>query len=113
MSDEKMFKIFNEDEISEAKIKELIKNRSDFSINSRNLSRVATKLEKIIESLGFSCRIYTENRAASIGVGLFSGVAGAAAAIGIAAHNLATFNPDFEIGKNLIDNRVNVTYKKK
>lgn len=33
-------------------------------------------------------------------------------AIGISIHNLLTYNPDFEIGKDFINSRINVTYKK-
>lgn len=39
-------------------------------------------------------------------------LAGFASAIGIAAHNLATLNPDYVIGKNKPAGRVTVTYKK-
>jgi len=38
-------------------------------------------------------------------VGLLSG-------IGISLHNVATFNPDYEIGKNKINGSITVTYKK-
>ncbi|MBF4103001.1 hypothetical protein INT80_12615 [Gallibacterium anatis] len=40
------------------------------------------------------------------------GLFGIASAVGIAAHNLATYNPDFEIGKNLVDKKINIVYKK-
>ncbi|OBW95187.1 hypothetical protein QV02_05990 [Gallibacterium anatis] len=96
-------------------LQRLIEYRMNFSINTDDLSREATRVEAVIEQNGFTCRVYTENRAVSMGATLLSGIGGvigAAAAIGIAAHNLATYNPDFEIGKNLIDKKINVTYKK-
>lgn len=69
-------------------------------------------LEQTIESKGLTCRIYTENRSAAIGAGLFAVGAGLFAAVGIAAHNLATYNPDYEVGKNLINNKITVKFKK-
>lgn len=96
-------------------LQRLVEYRMNFSINTDDLSREATRVEAVIEQNGFTCRVYTENRVASMGAALLSGIGGvigAAAAIGIAAHNLATYNPDFEIGKNLIDKKINVTYKK-
>lgn len=69
-------------------------------------------IEQSIESKGLTCRVYTENRSAAIGAGLFAVGAGVFAAVGIAAHNLATYDPDYEIGKNLINNKVTVKFKK-
>lgn len=37
---------------------------------------------------------------------------GVGAAIGIAAHNLATYDPDYEIGKNKVADTVTVKYMK-
>ncbi|WP_439259258.1 hypothetical protein [Lonepinella sp. BR2930] len=102
-------------DISNDFIRALIRNRATFSVRSPNLTDDARKIEQLIEEQGYSCRIYTENRSAAMTGSLFSGIAsvvGVASAIGIAAHNLATYDPDFEIGKNLIDKKINVTYKK-
>ncbi|MFZ7308576.1 hypothetical protein ACLSY1_10680, partial [Avibacterium avium] len=96
-------------------LQRLIEYRMNFSINTSNVIEDARIVEAFIERNGFTCRVYTENRAAGMGAALFSGVGtviGAATAIGIAAHNLATYNPDFEVGKNLLDKKINVTYKK-
>ena len=46
---------------------------------------------------------------------LFSGVAsvvGQASAVGIAAHRLATINPDYEIGKNKLAGTITVKHVK-
>lgn len=113
--DKYSYKTFRSGDLSATFIQKLIEYRMNFSINTDNLSKEAERVEKIIEQKGFTCRIYTENRAAGMGAALFSGlgsVIGAATAIGIAAHNLATYNPDFEIGKNLVDKKINITYKK-
>ncbi|MFC0323948.1 hypothetical protein ACFFHT_10355 [Gallibacterium melopsittaci] len=109
------YKTYSDESINERFIEKLIKLKVDFSIKTDDILYYARKVEEIIESNKFSCRVYTENRAALMGGGLFSGigtVVGIAAAAGIAAHNLATYNPDFEIGKDLVNKKINVTYKK-
>ena len=79
------------------------------------ISRRQDTLENTIESENLSCGIYTYGRAASVGATLIGGVArvaGLVSAIGISAHNIATFNPDYEIAKHLVDNKLTVSYKK-
>ena len=39
-------------------------------------------------------------------------VVAAATAVGTAVHNLATYDPDYEIGKNPIKSKITVTFKK-
>jgi hypothetical protein len=68
-----------------------------------------------IEPAGLKCRVYTKGRIAAAGASLLGGITGAAgiaSAISIAAHNLATYNPDYEIVKHLVDNTLSVFYKK-
>lgn len=106
---------FRSERISNKLIERLIKLKINFSIKTDNLSEEATRIEKIIEDNNFSCRVYTENRSALVGASALSGIGGLfgiASAVGIAAHNLATYNPDFEIGKNLVDKKINIVYKK-
>ncbi|MEH8131977.1 hypothetical protein OLL86_08340 [Gallibacterium anatis] len=106
---------FRSERISNKLIERLIKLKINFSIKTDNLSEEATRVEKIIEDNNFSCRVYTENRSALVGASALSGIGGLfgiASAVGIAAHNLATYNPDFEIGKNLVDKKINIVYKK-
>lgn len=106
---------FRSERISNKLIERLIKLKINFSIKTDNLSEEATRVEKIIEDNDFSCRVYTENRSALVGASALSGIGGIfgiASAVGIAAHNLATYNPDFEIGKNLVDKQINIVYKK-
>lgn len=57
--------------------------------------------------------MYTEYRSASMAT-IFSPAAilGVGAAIGIAAHNLATYDPDYEIGKNKVAGTVTVKHMK-
>jgi hypothetical protein len=91
----------------------LIRSKESFEVAglSGRLSSAVTTVENKIESNGMTCRIYTFGRVAAVG-GSFFGVIGLASAAGIAAHNLATFNPDYEIAKYPIDNHIVVKYKK-
>jgi hypothetical protein len=63
---------------------------------------------------GHDLQIYTEYRAAAVAGSLWTPtvILGIAAAVGMAAHNLATINPDYEIGKNKVAGTVTATYKK-
>lgn len=74
-----------------------------------------TLLEELIEANDHSCRIYTQARAASlmsVSIPVIGPVTALGSALGMAVHNLATYNPDFEIRKGLRD-RVRVTNHKK
>lgn len=74
---------------------------------------VCEVLEKYIESQHLKCRIYTQKRFVSGAIGLVNPIAGAAALIGIGIHNIITWDPDFEISRDLANNRISVEYKKK
>ncbi|WP_242505009.1 hypothetical protein [Avibacterium paragallinarum] len=107
-NDNKTFK----KEISNEKIKALVKCKLNFSIQTDDISREALRVERIIEENNFSCRVYTENRLASVGLSIFlPNIIGVATLAGIAAHNLLTLNPDYEIGKNILDSQINITYQ--
>ena len=89
---------YTSEDITTEKLSELIAKKASFQIVAvKNISS-GNKVEGAIEKK-IRCRVYTEYRAA------FSKfrdpnrayVAGFASVIGIAAHNLATFNPDYEI----------------
>ncbi|WAX70953.1 hypothetical protein [Gallibacterium anatis] len=103
------------DTLDTATLNKLIQNKINFSIKTENFIDDVAYIEELIEKNGFTCRVYTENRAVGIGVGLFGNVGrlmSVYTAIGIGIHNLLTYNPDFEIGKDFINSRINVTYKK-
>ena len=108
---------FTSDELTTAKLGELISKKSSFQVVAvKNIGTVVNKLEGEIEKKGLRCRVYTEYRSASLAsVAIPTGatqIFGMASAIGIAAHNLATFNPDYEIGKNKPAGTVTVIYQK-
>lgn len=96
-----------------------IRNRETFNVVGcgHKLGKAAVWVEKAIENEGLKCRIYSKGRSTLLaGFVIPTGItqiAAAAAAIGIAAHNLATFNPDYQIMKREIDHSLKVTYKKK
>lgn len=97
--------------------KEMIKNQESFEVTGcgGKMGEAAKKVEELIESQGMRCRIYTYGRVAAAGASLFGGVTGVlgvASAVGMAAHNVATLNPDYEIAKHRIDNMLTVKYKK-
>ena len=105
------------DELNWSKITKMIQKNKSFEIIglSGNLIDTVSTLENVIESENLSCRIYTYGRVASAGatlVGGVTGLAGLASVVGMAAHNIATFNPDYEIAKHLVDNKLTVSYKK-
>ena len=108
-------KTYSPHNITPELLKDLIQYKCNFSIQTKDISMAVALVEGIIEECGYKCRVYTENRSSALAAAAIPGLgllAGAAAAIGIAAHNLATYDPDFEIGKNFFDDKVNVTYKK-
>jgi hypothetical protein len=95
----------------------LIKNRESFTIIglSGKMSDAVEKVESLIEREGLSCRIFTSGRIAAAGGSFFggiTGIAGIASAIGIAAHNVATYDPDYEVAKHIIDNKLTISYEK-
>lgn len=104
-------------ELESGVAEKMIKEKSSFSIVglSGKMSDAVELIEEQIEKEGYSCRIYTYGRIAAAGGSFFGGITGllgAASAIGMAAHNLATYDPDFEVAKHLVDNKLVVTYEK-
>lgn len=107
-------KKFTADELTPEKVDGLISRNDSFQVVSvGNISSVVSKIEGRIEKMGLKCRVYTEYRSATMAA-TFSPAAlvGLGSALAIGVHNLATFNPDYEIGKNKVAGTVTVLYKK-
>lgn len=111
--------VYSIKQVSNEKISSLINTKSSFvleDIDRLNIGEAVESLEKIIESKKMSCRVYSKGRAATvaaIALPISPAVLGGwAAAVAIGAHNLATWNPDYEIAKNLATGTLTVTYKK-
>lgn len=105
------------EDLNTDRVESLIKNHADFEVTglSGRMKSAVQRLENLIESEGMRCRIYTYGRVAAAGGSFFggiTGVLGVASAVGMVAHNAATLNPDYEIAKHRIDNRLSVKYKK-
>lgn len=105
------------DDLATDKLASLIRARKSFEVVglSGRMSATVMKLENTIEINGLRCRIYTKGRIAAVGASVFGGItglAGIASAVTMAAHNLATYSPDYEIVKHLADNTLTVLYKK-
>jgi len=110
--------VYKISEISNEKILEKIKKKESFileKVESIKFHSTIETLERLIESQGLKCRIYTFGRIATAGAsvaGGVTGVLGALSGIAIAAHNIATWNPDYEIAKNFFGSSIHITYKK-
>lgn len=106
---------FTADEITLEKLDTLAMRRESFVVVAvSNIGAVVEKIEGRLEKQGLKCRVFTEYRSATVAGAFLSPtfLLGAGAAVGIAAHNLATFNPDYEIGKNKLAGTVTVKYMK-
>ncbi|VVD62022.1 hypothetical protein PEP31012_00151 [Pandoraea eparura] len=105
---------FAADELGGERLNQLIGARASFQVvGVADIGKVVEVIEGRIEKSDLECRVYTEYRSASLAT-IFSPAAifGVGAAIGIAAHNLATYDPDYEIGKNKVTGTVTVKYMK-
>jgi len=108
---------YTSDDLSTEKLDELIKNRKSFQVVAvKDIGYMVNKLEGAIEKKDLKCRVYSEFRTAAIAgiaiptpVTIFGGIAAAA---GAAVHNIATFNPDYEIGKNYVKKSISVIYQR-
>ena len=96
-------------------LSKLIYERKSFVIeNVSDVSETVKRVEHEIEKTKLSCRVYTEYRSTALAGSLWSPtvILGVASAVVIGVHNLSTWNPDYEIGKNYIKRRLSVKYKK-
>lgn len=92
----------------------LIDRRASFEVwqvDSESMFDAVGQIEAAIESQRLTCRIYTKGRILAAAAGIFSFGAGIAALIGIAAHNVLTRNPDYEICRDLANSRLSVVFK--
>lgn len=97
-----------------SRLDELIKKKESFVVRglTDQMSEAITKIESTIEKQELKCRVYTRNRAAVVAATAWVPFVSWANAAALAVHNLATMDPDYEIGKDYIDKRLHVTYKR-
>ena len=102
-------------QISDSEVDALFDQRKSFVLEDISRTSMSEAVEKI-ESRGLDCRVYTKGRAAAIAATAIPTPAtflgGLASAIAIGAHNVATWNPDYEIAKNLAMGTLTIEYKK-
>jgi hypothetical protein len=99
------------------KAEQLINQRESFEVIGLGgkMGDVVSMIENIIETKGLSCCIYTYGLVAAAGATVLGGpmgVFGLASTIGMAVHNIVTYDPDYELAKHVVDNKLSVTYKK-
>ncbi|BCR24413.1 hypothetical protein [Aquipseudomonas alcaligenes] len=105
------------EELSTSTLTQLINRKESFEVVGLGgrLTKAVSLVENKIESNAMTCRAYTVGRIGAVAGSFFGGITGAigvVSAAGIAIHNILTFNPDYEIEKYPIDNRLIVKYKK-
>lgn len=107
-------------EISDEEVSKLIDDRRSFVLENvarTSMSEAIEALEKLLKSKGLTCRVYTKGRAAALGAMAIPNPVTAAVGLGSAAfiggHNLATFNPDYEIAKNLATGTITLVAQNK
>lgn len=127
-------KKFTTDELSTEMIDELIRSKKSFEIVAiKDMDYVVNKIEGSIEKQNLKCRIYTGYRGAIAGAASVGGIATAGVLLGATAasvtaviavpavlaagaaatvHRLATYDPDYEIEKNIFDKSIKVIYKR-
>ena len=103
-------------ETVQERVRDCIHNHESFAVLNVDFgkqSNIVEMIEREIESAGLSCRVRTANRGwavAAMSIATFGGAAVAGAAI--AAHDLATKDPDYEVIKEMLGSDVAVEYKK-
>ena len=111
--DKKVLPIIPAKDLTKANLDNLTSARDSFVITGvPDFSILIAQIERAIEEKGMKCRVYTENRslaiaAAAIPTGITQ-LAGAASALGIGIHNLVTFNPDYEIARNITASKITI-----
>ncbi|MCH8493988.1 MAG: hypothetical protein LAT53_12255 [Idiomarina sp.] len=97
-----------------ANLSNLIRSKQDFTIIglAGKLNEASNNVENAIEEKGMTCRVYTRNRGYATAAAAFVPWVSWAAVGGLLAHRLATRNPDYEVGKDIVKKRLYVTYKK-
>lgn len=101
--------------LSDKHLTEFLSSHKSFvieDIDRLNIPETVETIEKVIEGLGMKCRVYTKGRSAALAAELAVPLVGWAAAAAMGVHNLATWNPDYEIAKNLITGTLTIEYKK-
>ena len=95
-------------------IRAAIRNHESFEVGGCHdrIDDAELIVERAIGGEGMTSRVFTQGRTVALAAGLVVPPAGAAVAVGLAAHNLATLNPDYEVMKRPLDKALRLTYVK-
>lgn len=110
-------RVYKLDELADEKLLKLLKDHESFIISEiphRFFPEAIKTLEKHIDNLGMKSRVFAKARKTLMAGSFFGPTAlfGVASAAFMGAHNLLTYDPDYEIAKNRITGTLTVTYKK-
>jgi hypothetical protein len=94
---------------TDAEIIKYIDRREDFHIEGNSQKENTLKVERLLESRGFSVRIKTKGREVSLLVPPLW-IVNATLQLG---HTIATWDPDWVIYKNVFGSKIEVKYYKK
>ncbi|TRW48354.1 hypothetical protein FM042_09240 [Aliidiomarina halalkaliphila] len=107
--------VYESEPSSLEEVKALLAARESFEIKSLKIGDTVRIVEQQIDKLGMKSRVFTVGRKAALLASFWgpTAVAGIASAVGMSVHNIATWSPDYEIGKNRLKGTVSVIYKRK
>lgn len=108
--------VYSASSITNEEISKLISQKKTFTIKDikkYTFDNTVETIEKLIEAEGLTCRIYVAGRITAVAAAAFTVAGGIAAGLAIAAHNLATYDPDYEVAKYFLTGCIIVTHKKK
>jgi len=112
------YDILTQHEATFRKLTELVKDRKSFKITQigKDFFEYTGCICEIIENAGYTCRLYTAHRWLCMALALIStplarGI-GIFTALSIAAHNIATYDPDYEIRRHPLDSVITVSYQR-
>lgn len=91
---------------SEEQLRKYIKDQENFQIEGGNQKEYVGRIERLLEDMGYSVRIKTKGREAT----LLLPPLWAVNATLQAAHTLATWDPDWVIYKHVFGSKIEVKY---
>ena len=107
-------RIYSLKQTSDERLLALLRSHQSFvleDIGSLKISEAVEAIEKKIESLGMTCRIYSKWRVTTLVTKLSISLFGWDTATVLGANNRVTCNPDYEIGKNRLTRSLTIEYK--
>ena len=109
--------VYSVNELTDEKLNDLIRTKSSFVLTDvTHMKHTVKKVEELIEMKDMKCRVYTKGRVATVAAAAIpvspAVIGGWLSAAAIGVHNLATYDPDYELAKNPIKSELEVNYKR-